>query len=150
MLSSGLCSTSWRGCWRGAGPGEELAAAVKYSPVHPSLGTGGFSVESSVKIFLKATQVARKEDQVRATGPPRGGAPGLHRSPGERREAGGLTVDLEARSWGCARRRCSWLGRPFPWGGRLASFLGCCRCLALLQGQPDVQSLKALQAQSPR
>lgn len=92
-------------------------------------------MESSVKILIKATQVARKEDQVRATGHPRVGAPGLHRSPREHREAG-LTVGREAWSWGCTRQRCScwedlFLG---------ASLLGCCRCLALLQGQPDVQA----------
>lgn len=75
-------------------------------------------MESSVKILIKATQVARKEDQVRATGHPRGGAPGLDRSPREHREAvsTGLTVGRRGLELGLHAAALLLLGRPFPWG----------------------------------
>ena len=105
-------------------------------------------MESSVKIFQKPPRWRGKRPRLGPLVTPGAGSQGSIEAPGAqgtRRTDGGQ----RGRSWEPRVAVLLLLGGPFPWGGRLAS-LGYCRCLALLQGQPDVQSLKDLQAQSPR
>lgn len=99
-------------------------------------------MESSVKILIKATQVARKEDQVRANWSPQG-KPRFHRSPREHREAvsnrliqwpRGLELGLHAAA-------LLLLGRPFLLG-KISS--AAADASLLLQGQPGCSGLKVL------